>query len=908
LTISTPEKELKDLIDFYDENFQDYEGGDYKEARARNDLIDPLFKLLDWDVRNERRYAEAYRDVVLEASIEVEGRTKAPDYCFRVGQTPKFYVEAKKPSVPIGENRDAAYQLRRYAWSAKFPLSILTNFKELAVYDCRVKPKLGDGAAAARILYITREKYVERWGELADLFSKDAILHGSFEKYSRDTTSKRGTEAVDEAFLEQLEVWRKELARVLALRNAGLSSKELNFAVQSVLDRIIFLRICEESEIEPYGRLKSLLKVTGVFGRLLEFFQLADDRYNSGLFCFGEEDARRGLPDQLTPRLEVDDQVLKSIIEGLYYPASPYEFSVISGEILGEVYEQFLGKVIRLTSGHQAKVEEKPEVREAGGVFYTPKYIVDRIVVQTLAQRLQSSSPDDIAQLRILDPACGSGSFLLGAYKYLLNWYRDWYVEVGQRKSKGRLVPGRTGGFVLSGQEKKRILLCHIFGVDKDEQAVEVTKLSLLLEVLRDETKENIDRVQKLFHERALPDLESNIKCGNSLVDSRTIAARFVDDEERTKVNPFDYSAEFPTIFDRTDPGFDVIIANPPYVRVQALNRWAPLEVEILKTRYQAARKGKYDLYVVFVERSLELLRSTGTAGFILPHKFMHLEYGEPLRSALSGGRNVSKLVHFGSQQVFPRATTYTCLLFLSRAPQAAVDLELVSDLTAWAVDGSSQKLQIDWTKFGATPWSVSTGIQSAFMARLREIPTTLESMSEKIFQGLATSADPIYVLRVVRAGAEKTRVISKILGEELEIETDILRPLLKGSEIGRYAEPKHLYSVIFPYRVISGRAEPIPLKDLERNFPLAHAYLTRNKAKLLERSKTDQSNWWLYPYPKNLSLYARPKILSQVLTRAGNFTLDSRGEFCFLGGGTAGGNAVIVPNDDLNLMLLHPA
>jgi hypothetical protein len=892
------------LVSFYDENEADYEAGGYKEARARNDLIDRLFQALGWDVNNDQRYAEAYREVVLEPSVEVEGRTKAPDYSFRIGQTTKFYVEAKKPSVAIKENRDAAYQLRRYAWSAKLPLSVLTNFKEFAVYDSQVRPKLGDTATTARLIYLTRDQYVKRWNELSDLFSKEAILHGSFDRFVRTARAKRGTETVDEAFLGQLEAWRQDVARVLALRNIQLDSKELNFAVQSILDRLVFLRICEESGIEPYGRLKTLQKVTDVYSRLVAFFKLADDRYNSGLFHFVEEKGRRGLPDNLTPRLIVDDQVLKGIIDGLYYPTSPYEFSVIPGDILGEVYEQFLGKVIRLTEGHQAKVEEKPEVKEAGGVFYTPKFIVDSVVGSTIRPHLEGKTPDTISSLRVLDPACGSGSFLLGAYKLLLDWHRDYYVSLGPRKTKGKLVPGRGGSWALSGQEKKRILLAHIFGVDKDDQAVEVTKLSLLLEVLREETKETIDRVQKLFHERALPDLESNIKCGNSLVDSRTAATRLLSDDERSAVNPFDFPQEFPSVFDRENPGFDVIIGNPPYVRVQALNQWAKSEVDLLKTRFSSATKGNYDLYVVFVERGLELLRPTGTAGFILPHKFMHLEYGEPLRGALSKGQNVSRIVHFGAAQIFPKATTYTCLLFLSKQPVRHLELERVASLAEWTTDGTAERNEIPWSVLGPKEWSVTTGLEATLMARLRQLPNTLEGFSEKIFQGLATSADPVFVVETISVGESSVKAFSKSLQAEVQLEPGLLRPLLKGAEITRYKRPKSALSVIFPYRVEGGKANPIPIKEIERKFPLTHAYLTRNKEALLDRSKTDYSNWWLYPYPKSLALYSRPKVLSQVLSKDGSFGIDLDGEYCFLGGGTAGGNAVIVEHDDRRTLL----
>ena len=239
---------------------------------------------------------------------------------------------------------------------------------------------------------------------------------------------------MDDAFLDEIERWRADLARNLALRNPKLSQRDLNFAVQRTIDRIVFLRICEDRGIEVYGRLQALLNGEHTYRRLYQLFREADERYNSGLFHFQKEKDRVEPPDDLTPELEIDDAVLKKIIRRLYYPDSPYEFSVLPADILGQVYEQFLGKVIRLTDGHQAKIEDKPEVKKAGGVYYTPTYIVDYIVKNTVGKLLENKTPKQAAKLRILDPACGSGSFLIGAYQYLLDWHRDWYSDNDPKK------------------------------------------------------------------------------------------------------------------------------------------------------------------------------------------------------------------------------------------------------------------------------------------------------------------------------------------------------------------------------------------------------------------------------------------------------------------------------------------
>ena len=423
-------KQVSLLVERFQQNIEAYRNPAYNETQLRIEFVDPLFEALGWDVANKAGYAEQYKDVIHEDAIKVAGATKAPDYCFRIGGVRKFFLETKKPSVDIKEQTSPAYQLRRYAWSAKLPLSILTNFEELAIYDCRLRPRPTDKPSIGRIRYYTFAQYLESLAEIYNLLSKDSVLKGSFDKFAESDRQKRGTSEVDAEFLKEIESWRETLARTIAARNPKLSVRELNFAVQFTIDRIIFLRMCEDRGIEPYGQLQSLLNGANTYHRLRELFFHADGKYNSGLFDFRA--------DRLTPELKVDDNPLKDIFTNLYYPESPYEFSVLGADILGHVYEQFLGKVIRLTEGHHAKVEEKPEVRKAGGVYYTPTYIVDYIVKNTVGKLCEGKTPRQISSLRILDPACGSGSFLLGAYQYLLDYHRDWYQKDGPKKQSNQ--------------------------------------------------------------------------------------------------------------------------------------------------------------------------------------------------------------------------------------------------------------------------------------------------------------------------------------------------------------------------------------------------------------------------------------------------------------------------------------
>jgi type I restriction-modification system DNA methylase subunit len=656
-------KQVSLLVERFQQNIEAYRNPAYNETQLRIEFVDPFFEALGWDVANKAGYAEQYKDVIHEDAIKVAGATKAPDYCFRIGGVRKFFLETKKPSVDIKEQTSPAYQLRRYAWSAKLPLSILTNFEELAIYDCRLRPRPTDKPSIGRIRYYTFAQYLESLAEIYNLLSKDSVLKGSFDKFAESDRQKRGTSEVDAEFLKEIESWRETLARTIAARNPKLSVRELNFAVQFTIDRIIFLRMCEDRGIEPYGQLQSLLNGANTYHRLRELFFHADGKYNSGLFDFRA--------DRLTPELKVDDNPLKDIFTNLYYPESPYEFSVLGADILGHVYEQFLGKVIRLTEGHHAKVEEKPEVRKAGGVYYTPTYIVDYIVKNTVGKLCEGKTPRQISSLRILDPACGSGSFLLGAYQYLLDYHRDWYQKDSPKKHTKEIYQGHGGQWNLTIQEKKRILLNNIYGVDIDSQAVEVTKLSLLLKVLESENQDTLEKQMKLFKERALPDLGSNIKCGNSLIGPDFYQGKqmsLLDEDERYQINAFDWASEFPGIIKAG--GFDAVIGNPPYGMVDSENLKDYFQNQYMTT------EGRFDTYELFIETGTKLWRKQGLLGFIIPSPFLTNLYTRKLRSYLLERCTIKEITNFG-MDVFEDPTIHTCIVIVSEGHNAKQNVKI---------------------------------------------------------------------------------------------------------------------------------------------------------------------------------------------------------------------------------------
>jgi type I restriction-modification system DNA methylase subunit len=649
-------KKIQELVTRFSEQLTAYKKSDYNETQTRRDFIDPFFKALGWDIDNEQGFAESYREVIHEDRVKVGTATKAPDYSFRLsGGQRLFFVEAKKPSVLIKHDLQPAYQVRRYGWSAKLNVSVITDFEEFAIYDCTKKPIPTDKTSVARVKYITYNDYISEWDFLWNTFSKEAVLKGSFDKFIGGNANKKGTATVDKEFLNSLDQWRTLLAETISKENKQLDEDELNFVVQQTLDRIIFLRICEDRSIEPYGRLKECLNRGDYYENLLLEFKQADDKYNSGLFNFKK--------DKLSHQLKINNKTLKTIISQLYYPECPYEFSVLSVEILGSAYEQFLGKTITINNRGKAVIELKPEVRKAGGVYYTPQYIVDYIVINTIGKLCEKKTPKEVAEIKIVDPACGSGSFLIGAYQYLLNWHKDYYIQNPNKKNP--LTPEGN----LTTPEKKKILLNNIFGVDIDTNAVEVTKLSLLLKCMEGETQASIAHQMKMFNERVLPTLDDNIKSGNSLIDTDYYDTQLDFGEERI-IKPFSWQKAYPTVF--KNGGFDVVIGNPPYVFTRDVDWsdevknyfWSKFEISKGDDKSRKNQSGKINLYILFIIKSTELLNKNGCLSFIIPNGLLRTTTYDTARKFILERTSIERIVDL-KDGVFEGVTASTIIINL---------------------------------------------------------------------------------------------------------------------------------------------------------------------------------------------------------------------------------------------------
>ena len=890
----------------FEENIKQYHSELYDEANTRLEFIDEFFKCLDWDVGNKQGFSQAYKEVVVEDKVKISGAMKAPDYSFRIGGVRHFFVEAKKPSVRVKTASEPAFQVRRYGYSAKLPLSILTNFEEFAVYDTRIKPEKTDDASVARIFYCTYQEYLNNFEFLYNTFSRTAILKGRLDTFVEENKNKRGTSEVDRELLKTLESWREDLAKNIALNNPKISLHELNIAVQKIVDRIIFLRIAEDKSMESYG---TLLQICGhlhryenknnsqntendstnasvsnskdsatakigqkssIYEALIQLFCKANTKYNSGLFAT--------LP--FLDELIIDDKVFTNIIEGLYYPDCPYQFSILPVEILGSIYEQFLGKTIRFrnvssrrfddsqnsrvsslktNTRHTAVIEEKPEVKKAGGVYYTPEYIVKYIVQRTVGASVEGKTPCEVAKLRIIDPSCGSGSFLVGAYSYLLAWHLDYYTNEKHLKKalkEGAVYEAMGGAYKLSIEKKQEILLNSIYGVDIDEQAVEVSKLSLYLKLLEDEGKEAASKDELFKHTdlKLLPSLMGNIKCGNSLISNDYyLNKELFDLEDLRSVNAFDFEKEFPFI--KEGQLFDCVIGNPPYFNIQTLGAKSEIATYI-QNKYSEIWQDKSDILFYFFAKAMEL--SKNRIGFIVSNAFLFSDKAKALRKKIFKDGRLAKIVNFEEYPIFKGVGITTCITFFEKDKK---------DFKAISVKGKNYTVEelIEYI----------TDENNAYDVELKEgkvfalVNSEIAKLNDKI-DGKHKKLGELF--KIGKGMETATNKVFSFSEYPSQFPDEFIKKIITGKNIDRYIiQPNHTYILYFE--------QVNSFKDLPSSI---QEHLKANK-KILENRATVKNEgriWWKYSRPMHKEFYHLNKIWCSYRAKENMFCLDESSDY----------------------------
>ena len=765
--IDKSREEIAELVVKFDNNKDIYLSKDYKEEDIKVEFISPMFKALGWDIDNTSGNAPQFKEVIFEESISVGNKTKNPDYTFQIGGQKIFFLEAKAPHRDLDHDRSPAYQVRRYGWSAKLNLCVLTDFEEFAIYETNTKPNKNQSASIGRVKYYKYTEYVDNWEEIYSIFSKEAVLKGLFDKF------------VD-------------------------SNEALNYAVQLTIDRILFFRMAEDRGIEKYKTLYKLADESDIYQQLMSVFKIADEKYNSGLFCLSADPSKHLNRDTVTEDLTIDDKVFKEIFKNLYYPESPYEFSVISPEILGVVYEQFLGSTITLTDGHRARIEQKPAVRKAGGVFYTPQHIVKDIVENTVGKIIKNKSLKQIENIKIIDIACGSGSFILGAYKFLLDHYLNEYLKM-KRPPANTIYQGKDGQWRLTISEKKRILKNNIYGVDIDFLAVEVSKLTLLLQVLEDQNKDVVEQQQKLFHERVLPDLSDNVKNGNTIIETDYITSD-MDIDELTRIKPFNYADEFPEVFE--NGGFDVIVTNPPYVRQELLSE---NEKNYFETHYRVYERSA-DYYVYFYERAFDILKDNGYFGLICSNKFTKAKYGMKLRKLILQHKLDYYIDYEGVSIFRDVAIVPSVMVMQKKAPNNNSQI---------FVNKEFYLLQSD---FDEDIWVFESPREFKLKDKLLSAGIPLGKLpSIDIYRGITTGYNTAFVLK----NDAREDFIKKDISN-----ADIIKPLLRGRDIKQW-QMKDNHYIIF---------SPIGIEI--KKYPYIKEHLDKHMKRLKARADKGNHYW----------------------------------------------------------------
>jgi len=877
------------LVADFQKHEKAYLAADYKEDSVRKDFIDKFWIALGWDVYHEHQTNPYEQDVKAEKNVDVKGRIKKADYAFLAAnfRDVRFFVEAKRPSRNI-DNADDYFQTIRYGWNAQTPLSILTDFEQFRVLDCRYKPDVATALnRVVKKFHYTDYADTEKFKELYYLFSREAVVSGALEDYAKTLPKPTGKakqrglfggsyKSVDEDFLAELDELRDELARAFKNKNPQLDGEDLTEATQRTLDRLVFMRFLEDKLIEPEIIVERLGERGTAWADFVSESQRLDRIYNGIIF------KQHQIIDD--PAFVVEERVFANLRERLSHTNSPYDFNALPVHILGSIYERFLGKVIE-TTDKRAKVVEKPEVRKAGGVYYTPEYIVRYIVRETIGKQIAGKSPADIAEMRFADIACGSGSFLLGVYDELLRYHTGYYNRTKRTRAealKAGCVEREDGSLALSLVQKREILLRNIYGVDIDAQAVEVAQLSLFLKLLEDETTATARQQMTLKH-ALLPNLGDNIKCGNSLVGYDILDGHLFEPTEERKLNPMDFAQAFPEVM--KGGGFDAIVGNPPYVRMEAFKNVK----NYLKKNYDSHDE-RSDIYAYFIERAHKHLKEGGRYGVIVSNKFLRANYGTPLRDFLSRKTRVERIVDFAGLPVFVGATVRTIVLLTSRQadnngivnyspPPVDTFAELTSGTLTVEQAIAELEYEVDVTSLAQSSWSFAKRDTESLLTKLQVHSETLKDYCNgQVCMGVKSGLTEAFVIDAA------TR--DEIIKQNAE-SAQIIKPLLNGRDVRRYQiEDKNIF-LIYTHHGIN-----------IKKYPAVEAHLRPFKQRL-EKRATKQA-WYELQQPQYrfAPFMESEKIIFPDIATTPRFALDETGFY--------GSNTIyFIPRRDLYLLAL---
>lgn len=898
---------LKQLVIQYQNSMDYYKNkkNAYNEQSCRDEYISPLLECFGWDVHNKKGTLPQYKEVVVE---QFSNSAERPDYTLTLNGVSKIFVEAKKPSVDITVESEPAMQARKYGWNANHALVLLTNFENLIIFDTTNQPKEGDDVNTSVYRKYYFEEYARKFQEISELISRESVYSGKYDEFTKGNFQNdyRFRTEIDEMFLKQINDWRLKLGQYLYEKDEKYTNIAcLNDKVQEFINQVIFLRICEDRKLPLY---KSLYEVSSdkdvLQESLLSVFKAADYRYNSGLFN-GENSI-----------FDLNSDIIFEMIESLYYPKTPYMFSIIEPSILGKIYEAILTESL-ICDGKNIKLAAKSEYKYKS-VVSTPIEIVKYMVKTALEPICYGKTPEEIQQIKIIDIACGSGVFLEEAFQFLIDYSVDWYTV----NKPDYLLELSNGKKKLPLADKKQILLNCIYGVDIDIHAVEVSKFSLLLKLIEDETEPSVRDTTPI-----LPDLFENIKHGNSLVEPDDISGLASSTDELIEIVPFDWESN------NRGNKFDVVLGNPPYVKTSDIHALSgELEFYIYTKKYKSAYK-QFDKYFLFVEKAISLLKDDGKVCYIIPNKFYKIAAGQELRKVLC--RNIEQLDDFGDLQLFPDKTIYSAIVLINAQKTEKLRYAHITSVAGLWGENLKDSIEVSTKDLNANPWSLSTDI---------ELLKTIEGLKGKtipladvadIFNGIQTSAEraekfsnkkEVYWFDSSCIISENDEIVE--IGKydkKYKIENSILKPYFKPTKknekgMSTYTLLETNKRIIFPYDT---EGKLFDIETMKEKYPGTFQYLWDCYDRLVPKCLNNgigrdipdvtENTWYKYGRTQALTAFIHtPKLIVRVLSKEPMYAYDNQ-DMLIASGGTAGYCAISQLKDSpyeleyIQAWLAHP-